>query len=144
MLLHNLFGRSSMTLPHYILDLELSLTIRLTTLRRPLPQVTCTSAAVTPLTMSPYFRESSTCRPQSHSRPCHRHAQHIITLTSCLRLQCSSRVGTPVSSSILVVPAREFDFTDFLLTRVTYISWATLPFCFAFSTKPKVARHQKN
>lgn len=133
MLLHILVGCSSITLPHYILDLALSLTIRLTTLCR--IQSSCRPCRL--------FRRSVVHRPQSHGRPCHRHSQHIITLTSCLRLQCSSRVGTSVSSSILVVSAREFDFTSFSLIRVTYISWVTLPFCFAFFHKTKSRKTPK-
>ena len=85
-----------------------------------------------------------TPQPQLHCRPCHRHSQHIITLTFCLRLQCSSRVGTPASSSIPVVRARGFGHTNLLLTRVISIFWATLPFCFAFSHTKKIRRTKKN
>ena len=111
------------TLPYYTTHNSISNSVILPTVSS-LPQVSCTSTTVT-------------------WRPCHRHSQHIITLTSCLRLQCSSRVGTSVSSSILVVSAREFDFTSFSLIRVTYISWATLPFCFAFFHKTKSRKTPK-
>lgn len=119
------------------------------------PQSSCRSPRH-PTSVRATRRLRSPCRPlrhptpgrvtrqlESRCRPCHRHSQHIITPTFCLRLQCSSRVGTPVSSSIPVIRAREFGHTNLLLTRVTSIFWATLPFCCVFSQRKKVERHQK-
>ena len=97
----------------------------------------------------PADRSAIPHRSESHVSQNHA-ADRVIAILSTSSLppfvsgfSAAPGLAPPVSSSIPVIRVRGFGHTNLLLTRVTSIFWATLPFCCAFSQRKKVERHQK-